>query len=115
MQCCSMNNMLGKQDVRELCFVVIVLLIFLLNCRYSGSPSVALLEASIQAKSGNAAAASETLAAVQPSHDGSGLEAVLMRAQLAASAGNVSQVSPPKTMPWQAVQVQQESVADFVL
>lgn len=51
-----------------------------------------MLEASVQAKSGNAAAANQTLAAVQSS-SGSSLQAVLTRAQMAATAGDTSQVS----------------------
>ena len=53
---------------------------------------MALLEASIQAKTGNGAAADQTLTAVQ-GDDSSGLRAILMRAQMAASDGNVAQVS----------------------
>lgn len=62
-------------------------------CRYPSAAEVALLEASIYAKSGNAVDADKVLGAVRADREGPALQALLMRAQLAASNGDTAQVS----------------------
>ena len=62
-------------------------------CRYPDAAEVALLEGSIYAKSGNAVDADKVLGSVRADREGPALQALLMRAQLAASNGATAQVS----------------------